>query len=208
VAVVALAAAYLAATSARLPDVLYLADFVWIYPFVVLGYVVGSLKPTLLQHRRTILVVSLAVFVPLFYLRYPIYVPELQPLAVSSSKIGVVGAYAIEKALAYLCSTAAVLALFMLYVGREGRSISAQAWVGRRSLGVYATHAVILAALLAAGVTNPLVLFVLALAAALVLTEFIGRVPLLDSLLLGRMKSPRTTLSDRRDDVIPDSRAA
>jgi len=184
--VLSAAATYLAFVSTRLPDVLYLADTVWIYPFVVLGYFVASLRAVLLGHRRMVLISALVIFAPLFYFRYPIYADDLQPLAPLMQAIGVTGTYAVTKLLAYACAAAAVLGLFAAYEGTVGTAIDIQAWLGRRSLGVYAIHGVILTAMVSAGLRSPFTLFVIALVSSVFITVLIERVPMLSTLFLGR----------------------
>jgi len=189
------AAMYLALVSTTLPAMLYLADTLWIYPFVVLGYLVACKRDLLVRHRRLVLGLALATFVPLFYLRYPIYADELQPLTPFMQAAGATVTYAVTKLVAYTCASAAVLGLFAVYAGRAGAAIRSQAWLGRRSLGVYAVHGVVLTSLVSAGVRNPPILFVVSLGASVLITILIERIPLLSSFLLGqpRMGAQRHT---------------
>lgn len=176
-----------------LPGVLYLSDTLWIYPFVVLGYLVGSIKQQVLRFRWPISVVGLLALGPLLWLRYPAHVSSLQPinrLAIAMNSAGVRGGFVLSLLLPFVCASAAIMALFALYAGRGGWAIDVQAWFGRKSLGIYATHGVLILWMVAAGIRNALVLTVLALGASALVTMGLERIPMVDTILLGRRGAP------------------
>lgn len=187
----------------HVPDVLYLTGGVlWIHPFVVLGYLAA---PKRLErespHRRwTLVIAGTAVYVPLFALRYPIFggvgAARLEHLAVWTHSVGIPGGYVLYSALEpllyranllpYLCAFGAVIALDALYAGRGGRLIDVQAWIGQRSLGIYALHWIVFWWAAWAGLRNAWALFGLTLGVSLFLTALLERIPVLDSVLLGQ----------------------
>jgi fucose 4-O-acetylase-like acetyltransferase len=177
------------------PDVLYLSWVFWIYPFVVLGYLVGPLRAQVLDRRWPVVAVGLAAFLPLFYLRYPVHVPSLQPISRIRTASGAVGVAAellpsLAAMLPYACASAAVLALLGLYLGRGGWAIEAQAWLGRRSLGIYAMHGVFTWWFASHGLKNVLALTLLSLGLSVLATAMLERTPLLGRLLLGQQVGP------------------
>ena len=141
-----------------LPNVLYLSQVLWIYPFVVLGYLLRPMNAWVMNRRVAVSAIASGVFGGLFYLWYPQQVPSLEPigsLAVAMHERGIRGGLALSMVLPYLCASAAILALYAIFAGRRGRAIDLQAWFGRKSLGVYAIHAPVLGLLLYAGVKRP-----------------------------------------------------
>ena len=179
----------------QVPNLFFLSDVLWIYPFVVLGYMMRPLKAAILNHRWRVVAIGLTAFLPLFYFRYPMFIPRLQPvdrLVVAMHDVGLRGGIALSGTLPYLCATAAVVALYGLYAGRRGRAIEAQAWLGRKSLGIYAIHASALKFLFGAGVDNVLLLFAGSLGVSILLTALLERIPLVNSLLLGQRGARRT----------------
>ncbi|NTW28008.1 MAG: acyltransferase family protein [Coriobacteriia bacterium] len=184
-----------------IPNVLYLDKVFWVYPFVVLGYVFGPLRAKFVKHRWRIVAVSLAAFVPLFYLLSPVHVPSLQPinkLAAAARELGtsggrVLGVWfsALAPLLPYACGVVAVTAIYALYLGRTGKAIDVQAWIGRRSLGIYAIEGPVLWWLSSNGLTNVFVLVVVALGISVAITVLLERTPLIGQLLLGqRIRKP------------------
>jgi len=180
-----------------IPTVLWLSKTLWIYPFVVLGYIVSaSWKERVGAHRLLVGLGALAAFLPLFYLRHPVHVAELQQIgrvAVALYDAGVRGGFVLSLAVPYLCAAAAIIALYALYTGGAGRLTDAQAWLGRRSLGIYAIHGGLLWWLIGAGVRNPWLLMIAGLVVPAALTVVIERIPVLSTLLLGRelRRAPR-----------------
>jgi hypothetical protein len=180
----------------RIPDVLYLSDVLWIYPFAVLGYMVGPLRSQFLEHRLPIVAVGATAFLPLFYLRQPVDVPSLQPITALAATIrgaGISGGpvlglliSVLVASLPYACAATAVIALYGLYLGRGGRAIDAQAWLGRKSLGIYAIHGPVVWWLASHGVRGVVVLTLVSLGVSVMSTVLIERMPLLGLALLGQ----------------------
>ena len=178
------------------PNVFYLSNVLWIYPFVVLGYMVAPLGSYVLEHRWHVVAVGLTIFLPLFYLRYPVHMPSLQLINRLTATTGTSGAISarvlgsvlpvLAAMLPYACASAGVLALYGLYVGRGGRVIDAQAWLGRKSLGVYAVHGPVVWWLASHGLKQVEVLTIVSLGVAAIATALLERTPLLGAALLGR----------------------
>jgi fucose 4-O-acetylase-like acetyltransferase len=185
------------------PNVLYLGDVLSIYPFVVLGYMLGSLKSQFSEHRRLAVALGVIVFLPLFCLENPTTLSRVSPigqvlatiqhLSVTMHHAGLRGGFALllssmllSRLATYLCACGAVLALYGLYTRRGGKVIELQAWLGKKSLGIYAIQFPALIWLIAVGVRNVFVLSLLALAVAAGLTAVLERIPLLDIVLLGK----------------------
>lgn len=178
------------------PNVFELSYVLWIYPFVVLGYFLGPMRPQVLKHRWAILLVGLVAYLPMLYLRHPVFVPRLAPvggLAVAIHRLGLPGGWTIAAALPYFCASAAVMALYALYVGRAGLAVDGQAWLGRRSLGIYATHTAFMLWFVSLGVHNALLLFALALGSAAATTAVLERIPVVSTILLGQRATHRVT---------------
>jgi hypothetical protein len=156
------------------------------------------------KHRWPIVAVSLASFVPLFYLRSPVHVPSLQPineLAVAVHGLSARGGSAIDvlfsiliAVLPYACATVAITAICGIYLGRAGKAIDIQAWIGQRSLGIYAIEGPVLWWLWSHGLKDVLALSLVALGASVAITLLLERTPVIGPLLLG----PRIRKSHRR----------
>ena len=182
------------------PNVLYLSDVLWIFPFVVLGYLMGPYKSQVIEHRWLVVALGCVAFVPLFILRYPVEVASLQPitrLLSESANPGAPGGAILGLAvswlavvLPYACACAAVAALCGLYLGREGGAIDVQAWLGRKSLGIYAMHGPVVWWLASHGVREVFVLAGISLALCVMATAILERIPLLGAVLLGQWRRP------------------
>lgn len=182
----------------RVPDVLYLSYVFWIYPFVVLGYMVGPARAWFAEHRWALVVGGVTVFTPLLFLRQPVKVPSLQPLVQMAASVPGAGAGAGDGhllwvllriaigVLPYVCGAAAVVAIYSLYLGREGRVIDAQAWLGQKSLGIYAMHGTVVWWFASHGVKNVALLSLVALGVSVAATLALERVPVLGAVLLGQ----------------------
>ena len=134
---------------------------------------------------------------PLFYLRYPVHVPSLQPINRIRAASGAAGVVAgqvlpfLAAMLPYACASAAVLALLGAYLGRGGWVIEAQARLGRRSLGIYAMHGVFMWWFASHGLKNVIALMLVALGLSALATTVLERVPVAGRLLLGLQVEPR-----------------
>lgn len=185
------------------PHVLHLTGGVlWIYPFMVLGYLRAAKRAEggIARWRWPTVAAGVALYLPLFALRYPIFggvgAGRLEQLAVWMHEAGLPGGFTLYSALEpvlyranllpYLCAFGAVVALDALYAGREGTLANAQAWVGRRSLGVYALHISVLWWAVWAGVQAPWLLFVIGFGVSLLVTAGLERIPVVDAVLFGQ----------------------
>lgn len=171
---------------------LYLSSVVWIYPFLVLGYLVAPYEAWVREHRLTVVAFSSICFGTLLWLRHPIYMIEYQPLTrILTTLAGSRYSFAhhlvpwVAHVTPYACAVSGIIALWALYVGRSGRLIDLQAWLGKRSLGIYATHFAVQWVLVTLGVTSPALLLVLSLAAASGMAVVIERMAWLRGPLLG-----------------------
>ena len=189
--VVALAAVVLALPPV---NVLYLGQLVAVYPFVVLGYMVSPFKAKLAEQRRGLLWGAPVVFAVLFYLQYPHWILEMSPIWRIAALVP--GGYFLRILAPYACAAAAIAFLFALYQKRSGRVTDAQVWLGRRSLGIYAIHGLVLVLLVRWGLHSALPLFAISLGASAALVALLERVPVLDMVLLGA--SPRVRPVEHR----------
>lgn len=170
------------------PNVLFLSSVVWIYPFVVFGYLMAPHKPWVVLHRRSIVVTGAVAFLPLFFLRFPVFAPGLPPIEFLVSGMqgaGQTTGVILDVLLRYACASAAVVALFALFIGREGRIVRALVWPGTLSLGIYAIHDPALTWLSKVGISNVLILFVVSLGVSVLLTALLRKAPLANRILLG-----------------------
>lgn len=93
----------------------------------------------------------------------------------------------------YMCAASGILFVVWAYTNASvSPLIRWQAFVGRRSLGLYLIHQPLQAPLIAAGLTNSWALFAVLTCASLVLTLLIERIPLVRTFLLG-IGRPRPT---------------
>jgi len=175
----------------KIPSILNFSNVLYLLPYVALGYLTSSVKPLILNNRSTVAHIAVAVFVPLFYLRHPFHMGGEQPLLALTKAMhtaGFRGVFVIRMLVPYVSAAAAAIALMSVYIGRSGFLVRVQAWIGQRSLGIYAIHALILTPLLKSGMTNPWLLTVLSLAGSTAITIVIERVPYLNGILLGQWK--------------------
>jgi surface polysaccharide O-acyltransferase-like enzyme len=86
----------------------------------------------------------------------------------------------------YVCAFAAALGLYALYTVLPRAVLAPQAWIGRRTLGIYASSEVFASGLVLAGVHAWPLVFVLSMAGSLVVTLVLERTQLTRTLLLGK----------------------
>jgi fucose 4-O-acetylase-like acetyltransferase len=166
-------------------SVLATSQVLWIFPFFAFGYVVAPEREAFRRWRTPIALVCGVAFLVLAYLQYPVQVPQMSHMyAVDTflDSVGVPGSLTIVR---YLTALSAIAALLALY-SAPSRLLGPQAWLGRRTLGVFGSSAMIEALLVMAGVRSWLVLFVTALSLAIVATLVLERTPGLRFLLLGK----------------------
>ncbi|MDR3686262.1 MAG: acyltransferase family protein [Coriobacteriia bacterium] len=186
------------------PNVLYLSDVLWIFPFVVLGYLMGPFKSHVIEHGRLVAASGFVVFMPLFAMRYPVEVASLQPINRLTALLGRsapggttpgLTVSSLSVLLPYACGCAAVVALYGLYLGRTGTAIDIQAWLGRKSLGIYAMHGPVVWWLASHGVRDVAVLTSVSLGLCVLATALLERIPLLQAVLLGQRRRRSSEVS-------------
>lgn len=176
------------------PSVAQMANVLWLYPFVVMGYMVAPHADAVRRRRWLIAVLGVAAFLPLAYVRHPLFVPDQQhihALMTWMQQSGVPGRRTFVTLVPYACAAAATFALYALYSGRTGRLIDLQAWLGKRSLGIYASHTAIMMYFVGLGVHSFFSLFALSLGLSVLLIFGIERVPVVCDVFLGHKAAPR-----------------
>jgi fucose 4-O-acetylase-like acetyltransferase len=174
-----------------------LSDVAWLYPFVVAGVL-------LMRHRsalfgaRILPVAALVVWAASLPLLWPVVIPgprwwyaDVTGLVMA---LGLPAGAVVPKLLWAVVRVIGALAgsygVFRLGTALRGRALDAASWLGRRTLGVYASHSYILLALasaLAALVpwARLAVLFTAGLGLSVGLTLSLERVPIARRVFLG-----------------------
>jgi hypothetical protein len=158
----------------------------WLYPFIALGYLVAQHREAILRRKITVACVALPIFAVLAWVQYPIHLPALSPLAVFDAVLErwhIPGGFTLTF---YTCAFAAALGLLALYAMLPQAVLAPQAWVGRRTLGVYASSELFASALVLAGVHAWPLVFVLSMAGSLAVTLVLERTQVTRTLLLGQ----------------------
>lgn len=179
----------------RFEHVLGLSDVAWVYPFVVAGVLVGRHRASFARRLPVGFLAATVVWLVSLPLVWQVLVPGdrwwyasagalLQPLGASGSAVVLKAAWAIVRVLGAL---AGVLGAYAACCWLRGWLLHAAAWVGRRTLGVYAIHGYLLLLPLAALqlVPRAALLFALALAGSLAATMLLERTSLTRKVLLG-----------------------
>ncbi len=169
------------------PFLRYLGDVLWLYPFVAVGALAGStdLWAAVGKRSRT-MVISAVTLVSLgFALTWP-------PILGSSSEWLSIEAPVLARMVFVLGRYSAAIGIIMalLVVASRLRSrVAILDLVGRNSIGVYASHSLLIGPLVGRDLHWSVVAS-FALASSLVLTSFLKRVPYVRGALLGvgRMK--------------------
>jgi fucose 4-O-acetylase-like acetyltransferase len=195
VAVVAMEATALPASASHL---LGFGDVLYILPFFAAGYLMAPLAKRIAERKWLVAGVAVAACVVLFPMRFPVLGEDpnwIQTVTHAFGtrlglQYGVPGARflmaAIPPLIRYGSSLAAILAVFTVYQALRGPVLDVQAWVGRRTLGIYAIHQLLLSVLLGMGVRNWVAMFVLALGLSVGITLVLERIPVVRGLLLGQ----------------------
>lgn len=189
----AVAGAFAATVLLPLPNILGIRDLAFILPFFMLG-LLGAGQT--FWERRPAILSSAFIYAATLALTYPTTVGGdrfwFAPLRSVLAGAGVHGRLANVWALSaayhsmrYLCGAAGVVLLFAAYRRAAGWFLTPQAFIGRRSLGVYMSHVPIMASAFALGVHRALPLFLVSATAALGLTLVLERIPQIRGLLLG-----------------------
>jgi fucose 4-O-acetylase-like acetyltransferase len=130
-------------------DVLGILDVAWIYPFFAMGYLFAKHAERLAERRVALMIgggLAWAVLVPVLW---PVLVndanwwyPTLREWLHANHLLGGV---AVVYAARYACAAGAICALFYLYDYVRGKALSVQAWIGKRTLGMYLIQPYVLA---------------------------------------------------------------
>ena len=130
-------------------DVFGILDVAWIYPFFVMGYLFAEHAPALARRRTLLMVGGALAWVALLPVLWPVLVndaswwyPSLREWLHARH---LPGAVVVLYAVRYLCAAAAICALYFAYDLVKGRLLRIQAWIGRRTLGMYLTQPFVLA---------------------------------------------------------------
>lgn len=195
VAVVAMEATALPAAASHL---LGFGDVLYILPFFAAGYLMAPLAERIAAHKWIVAAVAAVTCVVLFPMRFPVLGEDPNWIQVVTHawgttlrvQYGVPGTRflmaAIPPVIRYGSSLAAIVAVFAVYQALKGPALDVQAWVGRRTLGIYAIHQMLLAVLLGLGVRDWVEMFVLALGLSIGITLVLERIPVVRGLLLGQ----------------------
>lgn len=180
-----------------LGNIFGLSDVAWLYPFVVAGLLVAR-RESALSRSRYALPVALVVWLVTLPLISPIVVPGPRWWASSLTALlasaGAPPAALVVKAawavLREICALAGVLVAYLAIRLLPLHLLKAPSWLGRRTLGVYATHSQILlwlAPVAASAMVGPrfALLFTLGLALSLAVTLGLERTPATRRALLG-----------------------
>jgi fucose 4-O-acetylase-like acetyltransferase len=196
--VVALAAVLARSFPFSASHVLGLGDVLYILPFFAAGYLMAPAAPWITDRVWAVAAVAAVVSPLLFWMRWPILTGDpgwlkrwlLAVDPILKGRYHIPGTFVLWRFLPVLVGAAAPLAaivgVFALYQKIRGPGLDVQAWVGRRTLGIYAVHQLLLSLLFGLGVRNWAVMFVLALGLSIGITLVLERIPIVRGLLLGQ----------------------
>lgn len=165
---------------------LAVTEALWLYPFIAFGYLVSQHREWVLRRKTAVACVALPIFALLAWAQYPIQLPARSRLALFDALLHrwhILGGFTVAF---YVCAFSAALGLFALYEALPRAALAPQAWVGRRTLGVYASSELFASGLMFLGVRSWPVMFVISLAGSLVLTLALERTQVTRTLLLGQ----------------------
>jgi len=174
-------------------SILGLSDVAWIYPFVVGGFLVASHRAQVDVLRigppasaavwvlSTVFVWPLLIVGPKWWFAY--IESAVQILGVPGAPIVTKGLWAVARVVG---AFGAVLFMYYAFSRLRGWGRSALAWLGRRSIGVYAIHGLLLIPLsLEPGLLRTVTMFCLSLFGSILLTCVLERFRLTRRILLG-----------------------
>lgn len=181
--------------------VLFASSVLAIYPGFILGYLVASEPGWFARRNAIVAVLSSAGFALALYLTFPIFFPQMSPMAHIIALLPTLPAGLVRKAI--------VLATLSLnLVARSGVSLAGCLcvyslsryvpepvlrpfeYVGAQTLGIYAVNGIVLLGLVTLGLTQPQLLFAATLALSLGATLLIRRIPVASDYLLGTLRRP------------------
>lgn len=166
-----------------------------VYPFLVLGYLTPPHKDWIMRNRGSLALFGGLAFALLACLRYPVHVPTaaaIERVIYWMNHLGVPSAH-LARAVPKLSPFAAIAALYPAYTYLSGPMLSLQAWIGRRTLGIYATHSMLQRWLTIQGINNWFILFGISLMISIAVTLIIEQVPYIRTVLLGSSSKPFPT---------------
>jgi fucose 4-O-acetylase-like acetyltransferase len=182
-----LAAAALGVPGVREIGFLGLGNALSIYPFVVAGFMAAPARSLIATHRLGLAMSGALALVAL----------SLLAVFETRTQFGLVPALAgpsLRSIVVWGCTAWAAVGLYAAYLWLSGPAVRWQAFVGQRTLGIYAMHSMAQVALLELlGVNSVPLLFVLSVAASLAATLVIERVPGARTVLLGIRPSTGNT---------------
>ena len=157
------------------------------YPYVALGYMVASKSELLPRVKGRLAIGGFLGFALVFSMIYPVDVPGTN---LTSRLVAGLGGpmqlrIAFTQVLLYVGAVCAIAAVVGIYHFASGRFLSTQAWLGRRTLGIYAMHGLASRVGVLAGVHNWIVLTAISLAVSLAATLVLERMGVLSQVFLG-----------------------
>jgi len=195
-------------------------DVSYIYPFFVGGYLIAEKAEAIRARRWLVAGVAAVAFAVLLAARGPIWRADLGWATQAAPRValamrrtlhfryaGFVTTLAGPVFVRFASSFSAILALTALYSGWSGRLMEWQAWLGRRTLGVYAVHQILQIGLFSIGVSNWVAMFALSLSISIGITLVLERIPGVREVLLGQWRRPPSP-SGPEAPVVPEDEFA
>lgn len=189
-----------------IPNILGVRDTASLYPFFVLGLV--GMGRSVLRSRQAVWVSAVS---------YPLLLATIWPTVIDVQRWWVppfrslVHAAGVNSRVVlvwlpnltihfgkYLCAAAGSILIYNIYVRANETFLRPQAWVGRRSLGIYASHRLVIVTAIAAGIVKTAAVFALAAGGAIVVTLVLERIPGLANVFLGRPTTRAEPQTGRR----------
>lgn len=171
-------------------DIFGVYDVAWLYPFFVMGYLFAKHRERLARRRSSLLIAGIFGWAALLPFIWPVLVPEVNwwypVLREWLHARGIPGAVVLLYAVRYACAGAGIITLFYAYDWVKGRALYWQAWVGRRTLGMYLIQPYVLTLVAQRFTDNVVVLTAAAFVGSLALTWVLERGPVTRSVLLGQ----------------------
>jgi len=159
-----------------------------------MGYLFAKHARSLAAKRTPLMIAGALLWAALLPLIWPVLVPEANwwypSLRAWLHARGLPGAVVLLYGVRYLCAAGALVALFYAYDHVKGRALTLQAWIGRRTLGMYVIQPFFLLAA-SAWTHDWVVLAVVAFVGSLGATWLLELTPLTRLVMLGQRSRPR-----------------
>ena len=176
-------------------NVLGAASVTWIFPFFVLGCLVGPVSAYVMQHRASLAWAAAGSYGVLMWVSFPVMRIDSNVGYAAFAKWlhenHLPGAFIAQRMLVYLCAAAGVMMCYLAFSFVHGRLLGPFVWLGRRALGIYLIQGFILGPLIAAGIGSTLALFALTLGGSAPLTVLLEQSSLTRRMLLGLRSKPQ-----------------